>query len=75
MTCIDVRAQRPEPTAVGELVGPPARTAAEGFAPAGVVAVRIDPELRAMIEARAKADHTTTGEIVREAVRRFLDVA
>lgn len=46
-----------------------------GSAPADVVPVRIDPELRALIEARAKADHTTTSEIIREAVRRFLDVA
>jgi predicted transcriptional regulator len=39
------------------------------------VPVRIGPELRAAIEARAEADHTTTSEIIREALRRFLDVA
>lgn len=46
-----------------------------GAAPADVVPVRIDPELRAAIAARAEADHTTTSEIIREALRRFLDVA
>ena len=46
-----------------------------GSGPADVVPVRIDPELRAAIEARAEADHTTTSEVIREALRRFLDVA
>lgn len=46
-----------------------------GSAPADVVPVRIDPELKAAIEARAEADHTTTSDIIREAIRRFLDVA
>ncbi|HET8739779.1 MAG TPA: ribbon-helix-helix protein, CopG family [Acidimicrobiia bacterium] len=46
-----------------------------GSGPADVVPVRIDPELRSAIEARAEADHTTTSEIIREALRRFLDVA
>lgn len=46
-----------------------------GSGPADVVPVRVDPELRAAIEARAEADHTTTSEIIREALRRFLDVA
>ncbi len=46
-----------------------------GSGPADVVPVRIDPELRAAIEARAEADHTTTSETIREAIRRFLDVA
>lgn len=46
-----------------------------GSGPADMVPVRIDPELRAAIEARAEADHTTTSEIIREALRRFLDVA
>ncbi|MBA2279753.1 MAG: ribbon-helix-helix protein, CopG family [Acidimicrobiia bacterium] len=27
------------------------------------------------VEARAEAEHTTTSEIIREALRRFLDVA
>ncbi len=46
-----------------------------GSGPADVVPVRIDPELKAAIEARAQADHTSTSEIIREAIRRFLDVA
>lgn len=46
-----------------------------GSGPADVVPVRIDPELRTAIEARAKAEHTTTSEIIREAIRRFLEVA
>jgi predicted transcriptional regulator len=40
-----------------------------------VVPVRLDPELRAAVEARATADHTTTSDVIREALRRFLDVA
>lgn len=46
-----------------------------GSGPADVVPVRIDPELKAAIEARAQADHTSTSEIIRKAIRRFLDVA
>ena len=46
-----------------------------GSGPAEIVPVRIDPELRAAIEARAETDHTTTSEIIREAIRRFLHVA
>ncbi len=46
-----------------------------GSGPAEVVPVRIDPELRAAIDARAEADHTTTSDIIREALRRYLNVA
>jgi len=46
-----------------------------GSGPADVVPVRIDPELKAAIEARAQADHTSVSEIIRDAIRRFLDVA
>lgn len=46
-----------------------------GAAPAEVVPVRLDPELRAAVDARAEADKTTTSEVIREALRRFLDVA
>ena len=46
-----------------------------GSGPADVVPVRIDPELLAAIEARAKTEHATTSEIIRQAIRRFLDVA
>ena len=46
-----------------------------GSQPAEVVPVRIDPELRAAVDARALAEHTTTSEIIREALRRYLHVA
>jgi hypothetical protein len=46
-----------------------------GTAPAEVVPVRLDPDLKQAVEARAEADHTTTSEIIRQALRRFLDVA
>ena len=48
---------------------------AMGTGPAEVVPVRLDPELRAAIEARAQAEQKTTSELIREALRRFLDVA
>jgi len=41
---------------------------------AEVVLVRLDPEMRAAVEARATADGITTGEVIREALRRFLHV-
>ena len=43
--------------------------------PAGVVPVRLDTNLRAAVEARATSDHTTTSDVIREALRRYLDVA
>lgn len=46
-----------------------------GSGPSEVVPVRLDPELKQAVEARAAADHTTTSEIIREALRRFLQVA
>jgi Ribbon-helix-helix protein, copG family len=46
-----------------------------GTAPAEVVPVRLDPELKEAVETRAEEDHTTTSEIIRQALRRFLDVA
>jgi len=46
-----------------------------GSGPAEVVPVRIDPELKAAIDARAAADETTTSEVIREALRRYLEVA
>jgi len=46
-----------------------------GSGPADVVPVRIDPELKMAIEARAEADHTTTSNVIRAALRKFLDVA
>jgi uncharacterized protein (DUF4415 family) len=46
-----------------------------GSAPASVESVRLDPELRAQLLERAKADGTTTSELIREALRRFLQAA
>ena len=46
-----------------------------GDAPAEVVPVRLDPSLKDAVEARAADDETTTSEIIREALRRFLEVA
>lgn len=46
-----------------------------GTAPAEVVPVRLDPDLKQAVEARAEAERTTASEIIREALRRFLDVA
>ena len=46
-----------------------------GSGPADVVPVRIDPELLAAVKARAEIEHATISEIIREAIRRFLEVA
>jgi len=46
-----------------------------GSGPASVVPVRIDPELKAAIDARVAADDSSTSEVIREALRRFLEVA
>jgi len=46
-----------------------------GAAPAEVVPVRLEPDLKQAVEARAEAEHTTTSEIIRQALRRYLDVA
>ena len=46
-----------------------------GSAPAEVVPVRLDPELKAAVEARAETEHRTTSEVIRDALRSFLEVA
>ena len=46
-----------------------------GSAPAGVESVRLDPELREELLQRAQSEGTTTSEIIREALRRFLRAA
>ena len=48
---------------------------AMGTAPAEVVPVRLDPELREAVEARARQEHTTTSDVIWRALRNFLDVA
>jgi len=37
--------------------------------------VRLDPELRRELVERGRADGTTTSEVIREALRRFLHAA
>lgn len=46
-----------------------------GSGPAEVVPVRLDPELRQALEARARAEATTASEVIRRALRDYLDVA
>lgn len=46
-----------------------------GSAPAKSFPVRLDPELRAALDERAENDGSTASEIVREALRRFLDAS
>jgi uncharacterized protein (DUF4415 family) len=46
-----------------------------GSGPSEVVPVRLDPDLKQAVEARAQADQTSTSEIIRQALRSFLDVA
>lgn len=45
-----------------------------GSAPAKAVQIRLAPELRAAVERRAQADQTTTSEVVRAAVRHYLNL-
>ena len=46
-----------------------------GSAAAEVVPVRLDPELKEAVKSHAEREQTTTSEIIREALRKFLDVA
>ena len=46
-----------------------------GSAPASVESVRLDPEMRDQLLERAKVEGTTTSEVIREALRRFLKAA
>lgn len=48
---------------------------AMGSGPAEVVPVRLDPDLKLAVERRAELDHVTTSEIIREALRQYLNVA
>lgn len=59
---------------VGELIG---RRGGRGRPPLGSVpsvveSVRLDPELQPELIERASADGSTTAEVMRQAVRRFL---
>lgn len=46
-----------------------------GSAAADVVPVRLDPELKAALVQRAEAEHATTSEVIRQALRAWLEVA
>jgi hypothetical protein len=46
-----------------------------GTSPATVESVRLDPELRRELMERAQAEGTTTSELIREALRRYLHAA
>jgi len=48
---------------------------AMGSAPAESLPVRLDPELRRALADRAAADNTSASEIVREALRQYLEVS
>ena len=46
-----------------------------GSGPASVESVRLEPELRSALLQRAERDHETTSTVIRNALRRYLDVA
>ena len=46
-----------------------------GDGPAELVPVRLDPALKAALTSRAEADHTTLSDVIRAALRRYLDAA
>lgn len=43
-----------------------------GSGPAETFPVRLDPELRAALDHRAEHDETTASEVIRAALRRYL---
>jgi hypothetical protein len=46
-----------------------------GVGPSEIVPVRLDPELRRALAARAADEQTTQSDVIRRALRSFLDVA
>ena len=46
-----------------------------GSGPSEIVPVRLDPGLRRALEARAAGEHTTQSDLIRRALRAFLNVA
>lgn len=48
---------------------------AMGSGPAESLPVRLDPELREALDDRAAAEQRTASEVVREALRRYLEVS
>lgn len=47
---------------------------AMGSGPADPFPVRLDPELRKAVDDRAENDNSTASEVVREALRRYLEI-
>ncbi|GAC1597499.1 MAG: hypothetical protein NVS3B21_22150 [Acidimicrobiales bacterium] len=45
-----------------------------GSGPAEALPVRLEPELRELLDEPAAAKHTTASDVVREALRRYLKV-
>ena len=45
-----------------------------GKGPSQIVPVRLDPQLRRALEQRAADEHTTQSDVIRRALRTFLDV-
>lgn len=46
-----------------------------GAAPAEVVPVRLDPDLKRAVEQRAESLHSTTSDVIRQAIRAFLEAS
>jgi hypothetical protein len=46
-----------------------------GSAPAEPFPVRLDPELRQAVDERAAADNTTPSDVIREALRRYVQAS
>ena len=46
-----------------------------GSGPAETLPVRLDPELRKALDERAAAEDTTASDVVRQALRRYLEVS
>ena len=46
-----------------------------GDGPSEIVPVRLDPELRRALEERAAGERTTQSDLIRRALRTYLDVA
>lgn len=46
-----------------------------GDGPAELVPVRLDPALRAAVDERAARDGTTVSDVIRRALRRYIDAA
>ena len=46
-----------------------------GAGPASVESVRLDPQLKDQLLSRAEQDHTSPSEVIREALRRYLQAS